>query len=157
MENKSNEHFIIVQSEIEDKNQEMKSNKKDSDEKIMKLSEESKTMFAVLSNQPNTLSSSPTQKDKYIPPDHITVITANKRAPPLEGGHSTKIGGIWTLKHEIISPKFYELLIKTELKGDTALDIKKFYNYIKMCLNAVTRNLEDLLTGYHYTKRHSDF
>ena len=40
-------------------------------------------------------------------------VTADRRAPLLEGGHSTKIGSMWTLKHEISSPKFYELLIKT--------------------------------------------
>ena len=60
------------------------------------------------------------------------------RDPPLDGGNSTRIGGMWTLKHDIISPKFYELLIKTELKGDTALDLKNLYNYSKMCLNAMT-------------------
>ena len=46
---------------------------------------------------------------------------------------------MWTLKYEINSPKFYQLLIKKELKGDTALELKHFYNHIKMCLNDVTR------------------
>ena len=55
------------------------------------------------------------------------------------GGNSTNIDGMWTLKHEISSPKLYELLIKTELKGDIALDLKNFFNQIKMSLNAVTR------------------
>ena len=50
-----------------------------------------------------------------------------------------KIGGMWTLKYEIRSPNFYELLIKTEIKGDTALDLNNFYNHIKICLNAITR------------------
>ena len=75
----------------------------------------------------------------------------------LEGGHSTKIRGMWTLKHEISSPKFYELLIKTEIKGDTALDLKNFFNHIKISLNSVTRLIEDLLPGYQSIKRHSDF
>ena len=73
----------------------------------------------------------------------------------MDGGHSTKIGGICTIEHDISSPKLYELLIKTELKGDTSLDLKKFYNHIKMCLNAVTRLLEDLLSAYQSIKRHS--
>ena len=64
---------------------------------------------------------------------------------------------MWTLKHEISPPKFYELLIKTELKGYTALDIKNFFNRIKMCLNAVTRLREDLLTDYQSIKRHFEF
>ena len=74
------------------------------------------TMFSVIINQLNTLSSSPNQKDTSTPPDPTTVVTANRRSQPLEGRHSTKIGGMYTLKHEISSPKFYELLIKTELK-----------------------------------------
>ena len=45
--------------------------------------------------------------------DTDTVVLANKKSPPLEGGNSTKIGGMWTLKHEIGSRKFYELLINT--------------------------------------------
>ena len=75
-------------------------------------------MFAVLSDQINksnqikTMLYSPHQKDKSTPPDSTTVVPANRRFPPLEGGNFTKIGGMWTLKHEIISPKFYELLIK---------------------------------------------
>ena len=39
MDNKSDEHFIIVISAIESNKQEMKANKKDYDEKIMKLAE----------------------------------------------------------------------------------------------------------------------
>ena len=58
--------------------------------------------------------------------DPTTVFRANKKAPPLEGGNSTKIGGMSTLKHEISSPKFYELLIKTEIKGNTALNLNNF-------------------------------
>ena len=63
------------------------------------------------------------------------MVLDNKKASPLEGGHSTKIGGMWTLKHEISSPKFYEFLIKIYLKGDTDMDLKNFYNHINMCLN----------------------
>ena len=40
-----------------------------------------------------------------------TVVPANQKAPPLEGGNSTKNGYLWTLKHDISSTKFYELLI----------------------------------------------
>ena len=79
------------------------------------------------------------------------------RATPLGGGHYTKIGGIWTLKHEISPPKFYEILIKKELKGDTALDLKNFFKHIKMSLNAVTRLREYLLPDYQSTKINSDF
>ena len=66
-----------------------------------------------------------------------TTVPANIKAPPLEGGHSTNIGGMWNLKHDISLPKFYELLIKTWLKYDTAVDLKSFCNRIKMCLNEI--------------------
>ena len=36
------------------------------------------------------------------PENPITVVPANKKAPPLEGVHLMKIGGMWTLKHDII-------------------------------------------------------
>ena len=75
----------------------------------------------------------------------------------MEGGHYTKLGGMWTLKHRISSPKLYELLIKTELKGDTVLDIYNLYNHINMCLNVVNRILEDILSGYQSIKIHSEF
>ena len=64
MENKSEEQFIIM----------LKDYKQDSDENITILSEDFKTMFAVLScqinksNQINTMASSPTQKDASTPP-----------------------------------------------------------------------------------------
>ena len=61
------------------------------------------------------------------------------------------------LKHDISSPKFYELLIKIEIKGDTTLDLKKFYDHINMCINVVTRIKEDLLPAYRSIKIHSKF
>ena len=64
---------------------------------------------------------------------------------------------MWTLKHEISSPRLYELLIKIEIKGYTAMELKNFYNHIRMCLNAVTRLREDLLPGYQSIKINSQF
>ena len=64
--------------------------------------------------------------------DHTTVLSAYKKAPPLKDRNSTNIGGMWTLKHDTISQKLYELLINKKLKGDTAMYIRKFYNHIKM-------------------------
>ena len=81
------------------------------------------------------MASSPTQKNALINPDSNTVVPANRRDPPLEGGHSTKIGGIWTLKHEISSQKNYDLPNSIEVKGEIALDINNFYNHINMCIN----------------------
>ena len=75
----------------------------------------------------------------------------------MDSGQSTKISGMCTMKHDISSTKFYELLIKTELKGDTDLGINNFYNHINMCLNAVNRLQEDLIPGYQSIKINSEF
>ena len=37
------------------------------------------------------------------------------------------------------------------------MELKNFYNYIKMCLNVVTRLREDLLPDYQSIKRHAEF
>ena len=86
-----------------------------------------------------------------------SLVLYNRRDLPLEGVHSMKIDGMWTLKHEFRSPKLYEFLIKTELKVDTDLDLNNFYNHINMCLNTVTRFWEDLLSIYLFIKVHSEF
>ena len=78
--------------------------------------------------------------------DPTIVVPYNNRDSPLEGGHYTIIGGMRDLKHEIISSKFYEILTKKELKCETALDLKNFYNHINMYINEVNRLREDLLT-----------
>ena len=104
----------------------------------------------------NTLKYLPTQ-DSPKRQDHTTVVPDNRRDPPLYSEQSTKIGDMWILKHDFISPKFYELLINTWLKIDTALDIKNFYNHIKMCVNAVNIIREDFLPDYQSIKRHSEF
>ena len=76
MQNKSDGNFIIMQAAFEDY-------KQDSDDKMTKLSEEFKTMFAVLSNQIKTMSSSTTQKATYTPTEPTTVVPANRRDTPL--------------------------------------------------------------------------
>ena len=108
-------------------------------------------------DQTNSSKLSPAQNDTSNTPDPTTVVPDNRRAPPLDGGQYTKINGMWTLKHEIGSPKFYELLINTEPNGDIALDLKNFYNYIKMCLNISNLIQEDLFTGYQCINRHYKF
>ena len=50
---------------------------------------------------------------------------------------------MWTLKYEIRSPKFYELLINTELKGDTAVYLKNFYNHIKIYITHMNDPIND--------------
>ena len=112
------------------------------DEKLTQLTENLQFLTALMMDQTNIQKSSPTQKYTQTPSYPTIVVLTNRRDPPLEGGHSTKIGGMWTLKHEISSQKFYEILIKTELKGYTALDIKNFFNHIETHLDVVKEILE---------------
>ena len=53
--------------------------------------------------------------NRYLPKsqDTTAAVSDNKKSPPLKGGNSTKVGGMWNLKHDIRSPKLYQLLIKT--------------------------------------------
>ena len=64
---------------------------------------------------------------------------------------------MWTLKNMVISPKFYEILINTDLKGETSLELDNLYNHIKMYLNSVNRLQEELLRGKQSINRNSDF
>ena len=130
MDNKSGEKFIIMKYANESNKKEMKYNKQYSDEKTMNITEDFKEMIVSsitsTTDQINMLKSSPDQKDSPKPPDPTTVVLDKRRAQPLDGGYSTKNSGMQTLKYDMISPKLYELLIKTELKVYTALDLKSF-------------------------------
>ena len=88
-------------------------NKQDSDEKTKKLTEDLTGMITSMMDQIKILKSSTYKKDSPKDQNTTTVVPANKKYPSLEGGHSTKIGGMWTLKHDIGSPNFYEILIYT--------------------------------------------
>ena len=47
------------------------------------------------------------QGGKNKPQSYTNMFHTNKKFPSLEGGKYHKSGGIWTLKHEIISLKLY--------------------------------------------------
>ena len=102
------------------------------DEKLTHITENLRYLTEFMMDQTNNYKFSPAQKDTLTPLDPTNLVLDNRRDPSLDGRYYTKNGCMWTLKHEISSPKFYELLIKTELKRDTALDINNFYNHIKM-------------------------
>ena len=55
------------------------------------------------------------------------------------GGSSTKYGYLWTLKHDISLPKFYELLINTELNETLLWKSRTSTTTYNMCLIMVTR------------------
>ena len=150
MDNKSYEQFLIIQAKFY-------AYKQETNEKLTQITEDPKVLtetFTSMIDQTNNYKLSPAHKDTSNSTKPTTVVPSKRRAPPLDGGHYTKIGGMWNLKHDISSPKFYELLIKKEPKVDTALDLKNFYNQINMCLNEVTRLREDLFPGYQSIKRH---
>ena len=85
------------------------------------------------------------KKVENQPQDSVTMVHTNRKVPPPEGGNSQKICGTWTMKYDISSQKLYELLIKTKLKGDIAIDLDNFSNHIKMCLNVVAILRDDIL------------
>ena len=62
MDNKYDKQFLIMKSTIEANNQEMKPKKKESEEKVMKLTEDFKTILAATTDHINTLKYSPTHK-----------------------------------------------------------------------------------------------
>ena len=115
MDNKSVEHFITMQDTIESNNKDMKANKHDLDEKVMKIIEEFKGVIASsipsLMNKINTLKHSTTHKASPKTTNPTTVVPSNRRALTLVSGQSMKISGMWKLKHEIRSQKIYVLLI----------------------------------------------
>ena len=94
MQNKRYEKFIIIQAEIEANKQDMKSNKKDFDENITKFTEQFKGMLVTITDQIITLKSFPSQKDSQKPLEPINSVPTNRRAPSLNNGKSTKIGGL---------------------------------------------------------------
>ena len=104
MENKSDEQLLIMQSTIE-------SIRKYYDEKAKNLTEKLTSTISSIMDQIKISKSSPEKKDSPKAQDPTTMVPANNRAPQLEGGHYTKNGGMWTIKHEIITSNFYELLI----------------------------------------------
>ena len=132
MDNKSDNQLLIIKATID-------ANGQDSDEKMKKPTKDLTAMIASIMYDIKFSKYSTYKKD--FPKDHYPtpLILDNKKDTQLEGGHSIKIGGMWNLKNEISSPKFYEILINIELKGNTDMDLKNFYNYINMCINAVTR------------------
>ena len=109
MDNKSYEQFLIIQAKFY-------AYKQETNEKLTQITEDPKVLtetFTSMIDQTNNYKLSPAHKDTSNSTKPTTVVPSNRRAPLLDGGHYTKIGGMWNLKHDISSPKFYKLLIKT--------------------------------------------
>ena len=128
IDNKSDDQFIMMKVYIYDKKKEMK----ETDAKLDKIKKWTKTIM----DKPDN--SSP-KKVKNNPQDYTTVVHTNRKVSPLEGEQYKEIRGILTLKHDISSPKFYKIILKADLKWDSALDLKKFHNQVKIFLNTATK------------------
>ena len=113
MDTNSDEKFLFIKATIEANKKEADKNHKETNEKLTLITENLQFLTAFMMDQIIISKYSPTQKDTPTPPYPTIMVPTNRRDPPLEGGHSTKIRGTWTLKHEISSPTVYELLIKT--------------------------------------------
>ena len=87
MDNNSDYQLLIMQAIIESNNQY-------SDDKIKKLTADLTGIIASMMDQIRISTSSPDKKDSQKAQDSTTVVPANKKSPPMEGGHSTKIGGM---------------------------------------------------------------
>ena len=102
-------------------------NRQSSDEKMKKYYSKLDKKDSKLDNITTMINHTMYQnKNSNYPPDNMyspltqspnTVFLVTNKALPLESGNSTKNIYLWTLKHEISSPKFYELIINTELKA----------------------------------------
>ena len=100
MNNKSDEQLLIVKATIE-------ANRQDYDEKMKNLTEDLTAMITSMMDQIKISKYSPDKKDPAKYQYNTTLVQVNNRATPLEGGHSKKTGGMWTLKHDIRSPKLF--------------------------------------------------
>ena len=87
MDNNSDYQLLIMQAIIESNNQY-------SDDKIKKLTADLTGIIGSMMDQIKISKSSPDKKDSQKAQDTTTVVPANKKSPPMEGGHSTKIGGM---------------------------------------------------------------
>ena len=107
MDNKFDKQYLIIQATVEANKQETGEKQMKTNEKLTQITENLKVLTAFIMDQTNNSKFSLAQKDTLTPPDPTTVVHSNRRDTPLDGGHSTNIGGMWTLKHEIRSPKLY--------------------------------------------------
>ena len=79
---------------------------------MTKFTEEFKAMLTEIMDQINTFKSFPTHNYSPKTPEPTNVVPTTRRDTPSDGGQSTKIGGMWTLKHDISSPRFYKITTK---------------------------------------------
>ena len=75
----------------------IEANRQDSDEKMKKITEYLTAIIASMMDQINIQKLLPEKKDPHKTQDPTTMVLDNKKASQLEGGHSTKIGDMWTL------------------------------------------------------------
>ena len=87
MDNKSDDHLIIMQAMID-------SNRQDFDEKTKKLKSYLTAMIKSMMDQIKFSKCSPDKKYSPKDQDSTTAVPSKNKSPPLKYGHSTKIGGM---------------------------------------------------------------
>ena len=92
MDNKSYDQLLIMQATIE-------SNRKYYDERMKNITEHPTEIIASMMDNIKISKSSLYKKDPQKAKDNTTMVSSNKKAPPLEVGHSTKNGCLWALKN----------------------------------------------------------
>ena len=97
MDTNSDEQFLIIQATVEGNNQETDEKQINTDEKLTHITENLKVLTAFMMDQNKNSKFSPDQKYTPTPLEPTAVVPANRRAPPLDIVHSTKIGGMRTL------------------------------------------------------------
>ena len=142
MYTKLEEHILMMQISIGDNKKVTGKEQKETDSKFDKIYKmEGNILYDFDNTSPNKVE---TNKPQY----YNTVVHSNRKNPPLEGGIFQKIGQMWTLKHDICPPKFYELIIKNDLKVYTGIYLKDFHNNVNIFLNAVTRLRKRLFSDF---------
>ena len=94
MDTKYDEKFLSIEATIETNKQESDKNQVNNDEKLTLLTENFQKLTTFMMDQTSISKLSPAQRDISTPPNPTTVVQTIRRAPPLEGGQYTKIGGM---------------------------------------------------------------
>ena len=144
-------HILVIKVSIDKNDRATYKKQKETDEKYDKTRKLMENLMDKFYNP------SSNRVETNNPQYSIIMVHTNRKVPPLEGVNSHKIGVMYTLKHDISSPKSYELVIKTKLKGYTDMYLKNFYNHISICFNLVTRLINDLIPACWKIKRHFYF
>ena len=99
MDAKLEDQILIIKASIDNNNKSTGNKYKDTDYKLDKIEKQIEKLIDKLEN------SSPNMIETRNPKDCAAVVHGNRKFTSLEGGNFNTIGIMWTLKHDISSPK----------------------------------------------------